>query len=56
MGPSTEVARRGIAISQRAQGKVPTMQVGQEPPALTNEQLVCQLLVEEVADRKGPPK
>ena len=43
MGPSGEVAGHGLAISKRAWGKETAMQVGPEPPAFTNEELVCQL-------------
>ena len=38
-GPSGEVAGHELATSKRALGKVPDMQMGPEPPALTDEEL-----------------
>ena len=43
MGPSDEVAGRGLATSLRAKGKATAMQAGPASPAKTNKELVCQL-------------
>ena len=43
VGPSEQVARRGLAASLRAQGKVPAIQLEFKPPAEIDEELVCQI-------------
>ena len=49
VGPSNQVARRGLAASWRAQGKAPTIQAELAPPAEIEKELVCQLQAEELA-------
>ena len=48
VGPSDQVARRGLATSSRAQGKMPIIQAEWMPPAKTDKELSCWLQVEEL--------
>ena len=48
-GPSDQVARRGLAASSRAWGKVSAIQVELLPLAKTDKELVCWLRAEELA-------
>ena len=41
VGPSDQVARRGLAYSLRARGKAPAVQTGPISPAKTDKELVC---------------